>query len=65
MEEIVELSISDKDFLFHIINLYCEYSTSDEIVVRGTHIFKSSLDDYMEDKVPTSIRNKKHQKSKK
>lgn len=64
-EEICELSITDKKFLFHVIDCYCEYMVSDEIIVRGTYISKESLDEYMEDKIPISIRRKRQQKAKK
>lgn len=58
LDELCELSITDKMFLFHIIDFYCEYRISDGIVVRGIYILKDSLDDYMKDKIPESIRNK-------
>jgi len=65
LEEICELSITNKNFLFHIIDFYCEYMISDEIVVRETHISRESLDEYMKDKIPVSLQNKKNQKAKK
>lgn len=61
-DKLCELSILDDRILFNIISEFCYHSTSSGIRIKQKFISEESVDEYIKDKIPESLKENKQKK---
>lgn len=64
IEHLCEIAIINDKILFNIISEFCYYSTNNAIRIKNNYIGEEVIDDYIQDKIPDSLKESSAQKKK-